>query len=75
LGITTRRTCDGRAYTAHAGGHLPDHQADRLGHIQPPGQQQGMAHPRTAYQAGYGRVLSAFSDRLMDAATTVDMIG
>ena len=38
--------------------HLPDHRADRLGHIQPPGQherrQQRMAHPaRAAPQPGH----------------------
>ena len=39
----------GRPHTAHAGGYLLDHRADRLGHIQPPGQhdrrQQRVAHP------------------------------
>ena len=48
-----------RAHPAHAAGHLPDHRADGLGHIQPPGQherrQQRMTHPARRRSAAAAR--------------------
>ena len=50
--IRNPQPCRCRAHPACAACHLPDYRADRLGHVQPPGQherrQQRMAHPARA---------------------------
>ena len=51
-----------RAHPAPAAGHLGDHRADRLGHIQPPGQrerrQQRVGHPARRRTAAAARTSS-----------------